>query len=402
MKYSDLILLEISSDGIRILVGGFSVKGKIDIHYKSYDKFIALDRNGIVSEKLIERKLKACIKQLRNELDISTYQILTLFKDYKTNFMAMESSLALRSEIITADKFDKFIVEINKLKPKISSELHNEFFIDNRFTENPIGSYGEELVNKSYFYTYNNKFYKELSQIINKVELKTESIGSIYALNYKKIFQYNLLKEGLILMDFSYKQTNLLLFKKGLLKTQISIPIGFFHIINDISIILNISNEKSESLVKDYGNALNLRSLGKEITIFNDGADKKIISIDAINEIISARINETLELVAKKMNNHQLFSEFKQGIYITGIGSNLRYIQNLLRIRFGLNVFSYATIVNQHILKKQTSTNEPEFDLLKSYLISYIKSNYTKEGSFIITKTRISRWFQLSLDGLFK
>lgn len=402
MQYTDLILLELSSDGIRTLAGGLSVRGRIELHYKNFIPFHALDRKGIVSDTTLIKKIKESITLTEEKLEIKSYQFIILFKDFKSKLDVFESSFQLKSEILATDKFEKFLAEINKLKPKYASDLFNDFFLDDQYKKNPLGLFGKDLVNKSYFYSYDEVFYNALEELIVKVKISPLAINSVFAVDYKQIIDHELLQKGMLLMDFSYRQTSVLVFKKGLLKAHLKVPFGYYHIVNDVAIMLDIEFEKARSLVEDYGNALNLKSNKKQITIIDENADKQFIAIDAINEIISARLNETIELIERELRQYQIFSDFKDGIYITGTGIKLRYFTNLLRIRFGLNVFNFSSLLNEHILKKNIKVNEEEFDLLKAHLISFIKTNYTKSDSLALTKNRFSRWFQLSMDGLFK
>ncbi len=193
------------------------------------------------------------------------------------------------------------------------------------------------------FLCLSNLIFDKLKKNLNENQL---SIKNIFCSSYVKSLDYNNLFDNFdkkVFLDIGYKKTSITIFSKNKLISFKCIPVGGNHITNDISQVLKITKEDSESIKL---------SLNESQTIFSENmkeepaSDLKIkkklnqnISIDLLKKVIYARIDEILNLCFKNINFSLIVNDKKNILIFTGEGSKLLN-SNSIYLRDEFNFFN--------------------------------------------------------------
>ena len=153
--------------------------------------------------------------------------------------------------------------------------------------------------------------------------LINEIICSSYAksINYKN----NLNLIGYVsFIDIGFNRTSIISYFDDKILSLVVLPVGGNHITKDISQILEINLDKSEQLKHNFDQNLKL---------LNDEDN----SLDTLQKIIFARIEEILELCAKSIES-KLYSLDKFKLVLTGEGSKILDNQHKDKISFSNDI----------------------------------------------------------------
>ena len=138
-----------------------------------------------------------------------------------------------------------------------------------------------------------------------------------------------------------YEKTSLAIFKDSSLVHVFSISIGSNHITKDISRGCYLSEIESELIKKDISI---INNLDEELNNNEFLSDKyfsetkfRKISSKFIRDIISARLDEILNIIFKEINFLQA-ENIKQNLIFTGQGSRLNDLKKIVNIKLSNNI----------------------------------------------------------------
>lgn len=141
---------------------------------------------------------------------------------------------------------------------------------------------------------------------------------------------------GVLLVDVGGGTTNLAYFVDGSISQALVLPIGGYHLTNDIAIALKVPFEQAEEIKLQYGCAV--ASLIEDEPELNgngprDGRDHPVPP-RLIGEILEARLAETFELARSELRRAGLTSTPPAGVVLTGGTAHLRGIRELAASAF--------------------------------------------------------------------
>ncbi len=173
---------------------------------------------------------------------------------------------------------------------------------------------------------------------------------------------------GVLLIDFGFQTTSFVVFEEGKISYARSLPIGSQHVTNDLAVGLRVSIDAAEKIKISAGNALSDNVSRKETVTLSEFERKSTAEIPRrfIAEIIEARLAETLELMNNELKSLGKTTRFPSGIVITGGGSKLAGISDLVQkgmksyIQFGFSDTRELEILNP---THRDYLEDPEFSV---------------------------------------
>ena len=251
--------------------------------------------------------------------------------------------------------------------------------------ENPTGMIADTLENEmNVIYSKTNTI-KNFEKVISKSYLKSEKI--IYAPYVLSLLSYadNPLADMSMTIDFGHEKTSVSIFRNDSFIYASSIPVGSWHITNDISKALNLSFEISENLKKDHSSCVIVNS--DKIQEFVETEESgfksyKKISNNILNRVVNARVEEIIDLINKDLTFLRSKNVNFNKILVTGEGSKIDGFQTILKEK--LNCKSLSIEKFHPKIKEGISDN---FDVCIS-VINLIINPYPKEIPFFSKKKK--------------
>jgi len=123
---------------------------------------------------------------------------------------------------------------------------------------------------------------------------------------------------------------------------------------------LKVPLGRAEQLKIDYGSAIvDDRSKGQSIALANDlGMQERTISLEHLRRIMSARLEETFEIMAQELDEAGLLNQIREGVVLCGGCTRIPEIQKLAARVFGLPVQIGRT---NSISGLKSALDQPEF-----------------------------------------
>ena len=226
------------------------------------------------------------------------------------------SRLVLESKLLIQKNYNnKKILHIIIQKYNIDENEYYFFPNENIICDN--------LILDIKFICFDNLIYENLIKSFKENHI---FINQICCSSYVKSLDYNNYFDNYkkkIFLDIGFKKSTICVYYQDKLILLKNIPVGGDHITNDIAKIFKIEKEYSEKIKKKLNESNSIFSDNSEVNLNNEYIDKKI-SLDLLNKVIYARIDEILNLSFKDIDLLKLIGNKNNSILIfTGQGSKI-------------------------------------------------------------------------------
>jgi cell division protein FtsA len=293
----------------------------------------------------------------------------------------ISSELLVTGHEITDKDTNRLLFQVlNKYHEQEVEVLHTipyDYVLDgNRGIENPLGMYGNQLAADFHVITSPTNHLINLSNCLARCQLEISGfICASYASGLACITEDEMTL-GVTLIDFGGGSTSVSIFNKGHLVFTDGIPIGGIHVTNDIARGICTDFTHAERIKTLYGTTILTSADSQdviEVATGAEGDEEEFTTIERalLVEIIRARVEEIIEIIVEKLHASGLKRLGSNKIIITGGGSQLSGMKEIVAHMLSKNVRAANP---QHINGLADSTSGPAFATSIGMLL-YIAQN---------------------------
>ena len=328
MKNNYRTIIDFGSSKIRVgVVDSNDVSKKIFLDKECQSNLKIKEFNIFESKEIIYQLIQKLEKKFGTHLDNATLMIDTpdLFSidiSIKKKFDKKKINTNDISHLILESKL---LIQKNYSSKKLLHIIIQKYIIDeNEYYFLP----NEEIICDNLildikFICFDNIIYENLIKSFKNNHI---FLNQIYCSSYVKSLDYNNYFDNYkkkIFLDIGFKKSIICVYYQNKLILLKNIPVGGDHITNDIAKIFKIEKEYSEKIKK---------KLNESNSIFSDNSEGNLkkkyfgnkISLELLNKVIYARIDEILNLLFKDINLLELIGDKNNSILIfTGQGSKI-------------------------------------------------------------------------------
>ena len=292
-------------------------------------------KNGVVID-INQATISVCnaveaAEQMANERITS---VIVNISGERTRSVVRSSSVAIHKNRPVTDEDVKKVTDKGLMKVDVEGNepihfLTMGYHVDNNEeVKNPINIYGENLSVDILLGLYPRAMYKNLATVVESSHLDIEMKAfSAYASGLACLVDDER-ELGATVIDIGGGTTSIASFKNGHPVYFSSIPVGGINVTNDIALGLTTSFNYAEEIKNRHGCAflisqdeheiINVYPVGEE----DDSSIKQIYRSDLIN-IISPRIEEIFEIVARKLDEAGYKNTVSHRVVLTGGAAQL-------------------------------------------------------------------------------
>lgn len=330
MAIGDIIVgIDIGTSKVCTVVGEVNNFGQIETLCSTSCKCNGIKKGKIINEEEVSLSVAKTIKDAEEEAEFkinSAYVTIpgkevtivqnSILKELKDKFAGI-SLKDVQSAIVQAKD-----IEIPEGKTIIDI-VPSEVILDNgKIVADPVGNLSSNFTLKAQVILANKDYVRQLTSIFKRVGIEIDGIVPTALAEKNLMLDTNELYDNVMLLDIGAGNTEIGVFEGNNFTYTNTIPLGGDNITNDISLVLNISEEEAEKLKKQYGLALKSFIDNDNEIMLNTCKDEnrnKIIKSSELIEIIEARIEEIFSLVNKDITNQGVKAEINN-VILTGQG----------------------------------------------------------------------------------
>jgi len=310
LAIGDIIVgMDIGTSKVSVVIGEVNNFNQIEIISNCSRKCTGIKKCKIIDEEEVAKSIANVINDAEAE---------TGFKINSSYITIPGKYVTVVQNSITKDVKDKYagisskdvqlaLMQVKDIEiPENQSLIDivpDKFILDNgKITEDPIGNLSSSFTLKAQIVLADKEYIKKLVSIFKKVGLDINGLVPVTLAERNLILDVNELNDNVMILDIGAGNTEIGIFEGSSFVYTNTIPLGGNNISNDISLVLNISEEEAEKLKRQYGLALkSFIDNDNDIllnTVREENRNKTIKSSELI-EIMEARIEEIFSLVNK-------------------------------------------------------------------------------------------------------
>jgi cell division protein FtsA len=217
--------------------------------------------------------------------------------------------------------------------------IPQEYIVDKQDNfPDPRGMVGVQLEANFHIITGQTAAISNIKKCVNNASLAMTGLTLEPLASATSVLDHQELEAGVALVDIGGGTTDVAIFKDGIIRHTAVIPFGGNIITQDIKEGCSILENQAELLKIKFGSALASQNKENEIVSIPGlrGRDPKEISLKNLANIIQARVEEIIELVHHEIKNSGYESKLITGIVLTGGGSQLKHIGQLVEFHTGI------------------------------------------------------------------
>ena len=380
-----VIAIDIGSGSITSIVAQNDYNNKINILGIGKSQSSGIHKGSIVDIEKASTAIKDSVDLAKSSYDSNIDETFISISSTNTRSIRSHSSINVPSGQITIKEI-KQVLLVALYDAQIVPEYEAIHVIplyfkvdDNDSISNPLNMNGSRLEVYANIITVKKTAITNIKSALKKSNL--EDITIVLKSYASSIGTLNLDQKslGTLLIDIGATTADFVIYKNKSLMYNDAVTIGSEHISNDLSILLRTPIDAADEIKKNYGSLLprdDEKITKIKIRLIGNEEEQESISLDYVQTIIHARVEELLCLIEQKIVNSGLKEHFNN-IIITGGMSKINGIEQLAKkvfltptqtqmphtIQNGYINFNDPTLTTTAGLLMYALDSEPSFEL---------------------------------------
>jgi cell division protein FtsA len=346
-KSKILAAVDIGTTKIVSIIGRKNENGKLEILGMSKTPSKGVKRGVVLNIEETVGTIRYTVEEVQKQTGISMNEVFVGIAGQHIKSVRNRGYINRDSyeDEITREDIDALISDMYKIPIDVGEEiihvLPQSYIVDNETgVKNPVGMSGKRLEANFHIVVGQVASAKNIEKCINRCGLKVNQLILEPLASAMSVLTEDEIEAGVALVDIGGGTTDIAVFYDDVIRHTAVIPFGGNVVTSDIKEGCSILTRQAEALKIQFGSALgDLAPEDKVVTIPGiSGREPKEISFKSLAYIIQSRMEEIIDAVLFELENSDCMDKLSAGIVLTGGGSLLRHLPQLVKFRSGLDV----------------------------------------------------------------
>ena len=377
----NVLAIDIGSTKICAITAEIDNNNNISITGAGATKAQGLKKGSITNIELAARSIKIAVEDAKRVSGSSISKAIVSISGAYTKSVNSSGIVNIQTKEISLEEI-KRVMHTSLYNANIPNEyevLHAlpfNFTVDDQdYIEDPLGMNASRLEVETHIITTQKSNLNNLRKAVKGAGIEVENIvlnsyaSAIATLNEDE-------KElGAAVIDMGGNTSNIAIYSGNSIRYNEYLGVGSNHVTNDLSMALHTPLNIADKVKLTYGSLLEPRDEHIELPIIGDEHTTNEVSLGVVYNVISARVEETLMILAQFIEKSGLKDQIGAGIVLTGGFSKMDGIRDLAIATFGSIPVRLAEPIEMNGLFD--SLKGPEFSSAIG-LIMYSANAYTR------------------------
>ena len=329
-----ILAIDIGSTKICAIIATINT-GKVQILGHGVAQSQGIKKGTITNIDLAAKAIKNAVDDARRVSGTNISSAIVTISNAYAKSISSSGIVNLPNHEITIKEINR-VMQTALYNAKIPDEyetihvLPYNFTVDEQdFVEDPFGMNASRLeVNVNIIMTQKSN----LSNLKKAVRSAGVDIEGIVLSGYASAIAVTTPEDksrGVAVIDLGGQTSNLVVHVGNSIRYNDFLGVGSNHITNDLSMALHTPLTIAEKLKISYGDLIDYTNEIIKLPIIGDEENKNDVSLETIYNVMFARVEETLMILAKSLEKSNLVDQLNAGIILTGGMTKMRGIKEL-------------------------------------------------------------------------
>lgn len=396
-----VLAIDIGSTKVCAIIAQISADGEISVTGAGISKSQGLKRGNITNIELASKSIRSALNDAQRIAGLDVKSAIVSLSGGYTKSVNSSGIVNIQNKEVTFKEIERVMQTAlyNANIPHEYEVLHAlpyNFKVDEQnYIEDPLGMNASRLEVDVHVITTQKSSLNNLKKAVNGAGIEIETIvlnsyaSSIATLNEDE-------KElGVAMIDMGGSTCNIAIHSGNSLRYNDFLGVGSNHITNDLSMALHTPLSVADSVKLTYGSLFSKNSESIELPVVGDEKKTQEVSLSVVHNVIYARVEETLMILAQFIENSGLKDKLGGGVVLTGGFSQMEGLRELAVATFGSLPVRLARPQEMHGLFD--NLRGPEYSSAIG-LIIYASRPYTRYEIDVNKKVRHTNEEKISSD----
>jgi len=328
--------IELGSSKIVGIVGRKNSDGSIQILARAKEDSSSFIRKGIIFNlDKTAGSLTSIINKLESSLNSSIGKVYVGISGQSLHTVKHDVSRDLKDETVISQELIDAICDENRSMVLEDMDILDvapqEYKVGNTLQAEPVGIPANYIEGRFMNIVARTAIRKNLERCFDLAKIEIAEMFISPLVTAQAVLTESEMRSGCALVDFGADTTTVSIYKGNILRFLSVIPMGGKNITRDIT-SLHMEEQEAEKLKLTYGNAIfNHETEAEEPETVQSEDSHTTVELYILNDIIEARAEEIAANVVNQIELSGYADKLLSGIVITGGGSNLKNMDELIR-----------------------------------------------------------------------
>ena len=375
-----VLAIDIGSTKICAIIAQINDNNSIQITGAGITKAQGLRKGSITNIELASKSIKAAVSDAKRVSGSDVKSAIVTISGAYTKSLNSNGIVNIPNKEVSAKEIER-VMHTSLYNANIPNEYevlhalpHNFKVDDQDFIEDPLGMNASRLEVETHIITTQKSNLNNLKKAVRGAGIEVENVvlngyaSAISTLNEDE-------KElGVAVIDMGGNTTNIIIHSGNAVRYNDFLGVGSNHVTSDLSMALHTPLNIADSVKLNYGSLLTPSNDLIELPFIGDENTTHEVSLEVVHNVIFARVEETLMILAQFIENSGLKDQIGAGIVLTGGFSKMEGIRDLAVATFGSMPVRLARPIEVDGLFDQL--RDPEYSSAIG-LVMYSASSYT-------------------------
>ncbi|MEA3523090.1 MAG: cell division protein FtsA [Campylobacterota bacterium] len=330
-----VLAIDIGSTKIAAIIADIDEDNNIQITGAGFSKAQGLKKGSITNIELASKSIKSALNDAKRVAGIELKSAIVSISGAYTKSLNSTGIVNIPNKEISIKEINR-VMHTSLYNANIPNEyevLHTlpfNFKVDDQdFIEDPAGMNASRLEVETHIITTQKSNLNNLRKAVKAAGVEVENIilggyaSAIAVLNEDER------ELGVALIDMGGSTSNIVIHSGNSVRFNDFLGVGSNHITNDLSMALHTPLESANSVKITYGSLNEPSNDLIELPIIGDEDATHEVSLDVVHNVIYARVEETLMIIAQSIERSGLKDQIGAGIVLTGGFTKMEGIRDL-------------------------------------------------------------------------
>jgi cell division protein FtsA len=375
-----VLAIDIGSTKICAVIAEIEDNETISITGAGTTKAQGLKKGSITNIELASRSIKSAVEDAKRVSGANVTSAIVSISGAYTKSLNSNGIVNIQSKEVSFEEI-KRVMHTSLYNANIPNEyevLHAlpfNFKVDEQdYIEDPLGMNASRLEVETHIITTQKSNLNNLKKAVKGAGVEVENIvlnsyaSAIATLNEDER------ELGAAVIDMGGNTSNIAIYSGNSIRYNEYLGVGSNHVTSDLSMALHTPLNAADKVKLNYGSLLTPSNDLIELPIIGDEDTTHEVSLEVVHNVIFARVEETLMILAQFIEKSGLKEQIGAGVVLTGGFSKMEGIRDLAIATFGSMPVRLAKPREMNGLFD--SLREPEYSSAIG-LIMYAAAPYT-------------------------